>query len=91
MLCVGPEAVLVGAGDGTARLLHLPESKTDSKYPKAIREVLTTKLSSSNMKSSSVRITSMVFESKETSLLTVLVGTDKCEIYRLTYHKLDRK
>lgn len=78
--------MLIGAGDGSVRILRfLNPSK--SKLPKSIREITSVCLERSNAKSSSIKVTSMVIESIEIDRITFLIGTDKCDIHRVDYHK----
>lgn len=82
--CMSPSgALFVGGGDGSISLLKVPPKTPNPKLVKRIFQVACTKVEGA--------VTSMVFESEEMEMVSILLGTKKCDIRRIQCNLRDPK
>lgn len=74
--CMSPSgALFVGGGDGSIRLMKIPPKASN---PKAVKKIFETA-----MQKVEGAITSLVCESEEGDVVSLLVGTKECSIHRV--------
>ncbi|GMH45198.1 hypothetical protein BSKO_13155 [Bryopsis sp. KO-2023] len=76
-------ALFVGGGDGSIRLLKVPPESPKAKAMQRIREACSVKVEGA--------ITSLVFESEQKNVVSMLAGTKKCNIHRIKCNLRDHQ